>query len=290
MLEANALSKTYRNGFTALHHATFSLEQGVIGLVGPNGAGKSTLLRILATVSQPTQGALRWRGEDVTKKPDLLRRELGYLPQDFNAYPQLTAREFLQYIGAIKGIKGKEGQERIAWALEMVNLAQSADRPIGSFSGGMRQRVGVAQALLNDPSLLIMDEPTVGLDPTERNRFRNLIASLSANRLVILSTHIIADIEATASHVTFLFKGRLLPLASPSELLKKVEGKVWDVLSPENAPPPVGIVASTARRADGRHLRLITNQPPVSAEPQTPTLEDVYVWELEQLTQEGGQR
>ncbi|MDQ3039925.1 MAG: ABC transporter ATP-binding protein, partial [Pseudomonadota bacterium] len=194
----------YKGGHDALANVTLKLERGIVGLLGPNGAGKSTLMRILATLAKPTRGQVQWNGEDIARKPDPLRRTLGYLPQDFGIYPMLSAREFLAYLSAVKGISAKGAAARVDACLEQVGLADVADRRLGEFSGGMRQRVGIAQALLNDPKLLIVDEPTVGLDPEERLRFRHLISDLASDRLVILSTHIVSDIEASASSLAVM--------------------------------------------------------------------------------------
>jgi ABC-type multidrug transport system ATPase subunit len=178
--------------------SNFSLElaPGVLGLLGPSGAGKSTLMRILATITKPTQGKATWNDVDIACAPDGLRAVLGYLPQDFGVYPNLNAWEFLEYVAAIKGLDGTFGKRRIDDRLQLVNLVDAAKRPLGGYSGGMQQRVGIAQALLNDPQLLIVDEPTAGLDPEERVRFRNLLADLSGERIIILSMHIVSDVES----------------------------------------------------------------------------------------------
>lgn len=178
-LSVHAVNQTYRGGHRALQDMSLQLRLGVLGLLGPNGAGKSTLMRILATLTKPTSGTVTWNGHDIAKEPDRLRAVLGYLPQDFGVYDALNAREFLAFLAAVKGIGGKAARTRIEACLEMVGLADTGDRRLGQFSGGMRQRVGIAQALLNDPALLIVDEPTVGLDPDERLRFQHLITDLA---------------------------------------------------------------------------------------------------------------
>src|SRR6516165_8587670 len=190
------VSKTYAGNLQALRSFGLTLRPGVLGLLGPNGAGKSTLMRILATVTRPTRGRVLWNDADVLSSPDPLRTVLGYLPQDFGIYPHLTAFEFLEYLAAVKGLEPSSARRRIDELLSVVNLTDVRDRPLGGFSGGMRQRVGIAQALLNDPQLLIVDEPTAGLNPEERVRFRNLLSELSGERIVILSTHIVSDVEA----------------------------------------------------------------------------------------------
>src|SRR5579859_935756 len=202
------LNKDYRGKPAALRGVNLSLGSGVLGLLGPNGAGKSTLMRILATITRATGGRVLWNGMDIAKNPDSLRGVLGYLPQDFGIYPNLSAIEFLEYLAAVKQIPSRTARQRIAELLELVNLVEAARRPLGGFSGGMRQRVGIAQALLSDPQLLIVDEPTGGLDPEERLRFRNLLSDLGGDRIVILSTHIVSDVEATASSIALIDQGR----------------------------------------------------------------------------------
>ena len=209
-LTVEKLSKRYGRAAQALRDVDLRLEPGVLGLLGPNGAGKSTLMRILATVTRASSGRVLWNDEDIARNPDVLRDVLGYLPQDFGVYPNLNALEFLEYLAAVKGIAASAARKRIGELLELVNLSDAAKRPLGGYSGGMRQRVGIAQALLNDPQLLIVDEPTAGLDPEERVRFRNLLSELSGERIVILSTHIVSDVEAVATSIAILAHGQLL--------------------------------------------------------------------------------
>ena len=218
-LEIEEVSKSYRGGVWALRQFTLSADSGVIGLLGPNGAGKSTLMRILATITKPTKGQVRWDGSDVVKHPESLRPRLGYLPQDFGVYPNLNPVEFLEYLAAVKGLEPRAARRRIDDLIDLVNLTEARKRPLGGFSGGMRQRVGIAQALLNDPRLLIVDEPTAGLDPEERVRFRDLLSELAGDRVVLLSTHIVSDVEAAASSIAIVYRGRLLAHASPEAVL-----------------------------------------------------------------------
>src|SRR5512136_284356 len=227
-LAIDHVGKQYRRDFWGLRNFALELGPGVLGLLGPNGAGKSTLMRVLATITQATEGKVTWNDTDIAHQPDELRQVLGYLPQDFGVYPNLNAIEFLDYLAAIKGLDGRSARQRIDELLQVVNLVDAAKRPLGGYSGGMKQRVGIAQALLNDPQLLIVDEPTAGLDPEERVRFRNLLSDLSSNRIVILSTHIVSDVEATATHIALIRKGRLLLFEPPEALLAAVEGKVWE--------------------------------------------------------------
>jgi len=281
-LSIQSVSKQYRKDFWGLRGFSLELTSGVLGLLGPNGAGKSTLMRILATITDKTEGTVTWNGVDISKHPDELRQVLGYLPQDFGIYPNLNAREFLEYMAAIKGLDAKSAKRRIDELLQHVNLVDAAKRPLGGYSGGMRQRVGIAQALLNDPQLLIVDEPTAGLDPEERVRFRNLIADLSGERIVILSTHIVSDVEATATSIAIINKGQRITHATPESILQAVEGKVWTwVVSSEefSSLKQNHLISNTARRADGVHVRVVADEKPEpSAQSVTANLEDAYLY------------
>src|SRR5579885_931068 len=277
------LGKRYNNQFGGIRDVTLELGAGVLGLLGPNGAGKSTLMRILATITKPTEGTVSWNGSDIVKHPNRLRVEMGYLPQDFGIYPNLTAREFLEYMAAIKGIDGKAARRRIDELLQLVNLMDASKRPMKGFSGGMKQRVGIAQALLNDPALLIVDEPTVGLDPEERVRFRNLLSDLSGERIVLLSTHIVSDVEAVATEIALIDGGRLVDHAAPEELLRAIEGKVWELVVPSAelaAAKERWLISGTVRRGDGVHVRVVSELPPPGARPLPPSLEDAYLFRL----------
>ena len=275
------VSKHYRGGVWGLRDFSLTLGPGVLGLLGPNGAGKSTLMRILATITQATSGTVTWEGVNIARAPDTLRATLGYLPQDFGVYPNLTAVEFLEYLAAIKGLSGPSARRRIPELLELVNLAEAARRPLGGYSGGMKQRVGIAQALLNDPGLLIVDEPTVGLDPEERVRFRNLLSDLSGERIVILSTHIVSDVEATATDIALVHRGRLIHHAAPEALLQAVAGQVWELHVPAADLPAVKqryLVSGTLRRSTGVQVRVVSaERPSAEAAPAEPNLEDAYL-------------
>ncbi len=282
-LVIDRVSKRYRANVLALHGFSLELGPGVLGLLGPNGAGKTTLMSILATITRASEGSVTWNGTDLAANPDALRAVLGYLPQDFGVYPNLNAVEFLEYLAAVKGLDAATARRRIDELLNLVNLADVRKRPLGSYSGGMKQRVGIAQALLNDPQLLIVDEPTAGLDPEERVRFRNLLSELSGERIVILSTHIVSDVEATATDIALISKGTLVAHASPEELLRQVEGKVWEWVVPStelNAAKQRYLVSGTIRRSDGVHVRVLAPQPPNGAQPVAPTLEDAYLYSL----------
>ncbi|HEV1994203.1 MAG TPA: ABC transporter ATP-binding protein [Candidatus Acidoferrum sp.] len=280
-LQVENLSKNYRGGVQALRNVQISLRPGILGLLGPNGAGKSTLMRILATITQPSSGRVLWNDADIARDPDALRNVLGYLPQDFGVYPNLNAIEFLEYLAAVKGISADAAKKRIGELLELVNLGDAAKRPLGGYSGGMRQRAGIAQALLNDPQLLIVDEPTAGLDPEERVRFRNLLSELSGERIVILSTHIVSDVEAVATSIAILAHGQLLAQDSPEGLLASVSGKVWEVVVSSAELPALRqkhLISNTAHRSDGVHARVVANVVPgAGARPLEPSLEDAYL-------------
>lgn len=226
MLQLQDVVKTFGT-LNAVDGVSLELKPGVVGLIGHNGAGKSTLMQMLATLCRPTRGRILLDGEDIVAKPELMRRRLGYLPQDFGVYPHLTALEFLQYFAALKGVRDRQ---RLQQLLELVNLHEQANRAAAGFSGGMRQRLGIAQALLNDPDVLIVDEPTAGLDPEERLRFRHLLGDLGRQRLVIVSTHIVSDVENMASHLAILRQGRLVSYTTPDAVLASAAGKVWTAL------------------------------------------------------------
>lgn len=288
-LTISHLSKQYRRDFWGLRDFDLEVGPGVIGLLGPNGSGKSTLMRMLATITRPTEGTVRWNDTDILKSPDTLRAVLGYLPQDFGIYPNLTGHEFLEYMAAIKGMDGKTARRRIEELLVVVNLVDAAKRPLRGYSGGMKQRVGIAQALLNDPQLLIVDEPTVGLDPAERVRFRNLLSDLAGERIIILSTHIVSDVEATATEIVVINKGRKVQWATPEKLLQLLEGMVWQWVVPAdqlNSLKQTHIVSGTVRHEDGVLVRVVSRSAPApQAQPIPPDLEDVY---LHLVSQNGG--
>jgi ABC-2 type transport system ATP-binding protein len=279
------VSKRYSGSTLALQDFSLELGSGILGLLGPNGAGKTTLMSILATITRPTSGTIRWNGTDLAADPNAIRSVLGYLPQDFGVYPNLNAIEFLEYLAAVKGLDAATSRHRIDELLNLVNLTDARKRPLGGFSGGMRQRIGIAQALLNDPKLLIVDEPTAGLDPEERVRFRNLLSDLSGDRIVILSTHIVSDVEATATDIALISEGKLVAHAAPEALLPAVEGKVWEWVVPSadlQAAKKQYLISNTSRRSDGVHVRLLSSEPPKGTSAVAPTLEDAYLFCLSQ--------
>ena len=276
-----SVTKQYNQQVWGLRDFSLQPEPGVLGLLGPNGAGKSTLMRILATITLPTTGKITWNGVDIVQQPNALRQSLGYLPQDFSVYPNLNAIEFLEYMAAMKSLCPRRARQRIDELLQLVNLTEAARRPLGSYSGGMKQRIGIAQALLNDPQLLIVDEPTVGLDPEERVRFRHLLSEFSGERLVILSTHIVSDVEATATSIAILARGQLIEYGSPEFILKKAEGRVWKWVAPLSELAEIKknhLLSGSIRQGDLTRVRVVADQRPNDhAEPVAPTLEDAYL-------------
>jgi ABC-type multidrug transport system ATPase subunit len=280
-LAIERVSKVYGRKVWALRDFSLEVGSGILGLLGPNGAGKSTLMRILATITRASSGSVAWNGADTARSPDAVRTVLGYLPQDFGIYPNLNAVEFLEYLAAAKGLDKQAARRRIEELLEVVNLVEVRKRPLGGYSGGMKQRLGIAQALLNDPQLLIVDEPTAGLDPEERLRFRNLLSELAGARIVILSTHIVSDVEACASSIALILEGRLLIHDAPEALLRSVEGRVWEWVIPSAELPAVRQrypVSSAIHRSEGVHVRLVSDASPgADALAALPTLEDAYL-------------
>jgi ABC-type multidrug transport system ATPase subunit len=278
MLKIESVSKRFRGGNYGVRDVSLDLKSGVIGLLGPNGAGKTTLMQMIATITRPSAGRILFEGADVTRRPNDVRRKLGYLPQDFGVYENLTAIEFLSYFAALKGITSRP---RIMEMLEHVNLHQSANRAVGGFSGGMKQRLGIAQALINDPALLIVDEPTAGLDPEERVRFRNVLSEIGFGKLVILSTHIVSDIESIATEIAVLKAGALLTVGAPENLLRACAGKVWRaVVSSEEFDQLRTIlrISSAVRKSDGVHIRFVGPEPSLAATAVEPELEDAFLY------------
>lgn len=277
-----SVSKQYPNGVRALTEVSVTIEVGMFGLLGPNGAGKTTLLKTIATLIAPTSGRVTVMGHDVVIKPQKVRRYLGYLPQEFGLYQQLTGWEFLDYVGCLKGLKRR--RQAATEALEAVGLIDVARRRVSTYSGGMKQRLGIAQALLGSPPVLIVDEPTVGLDPAERIRFRNLLAQLAKDRVVILSTHIVGDIERSCDTVGVLRAGRLIFCDCPQRLTQKSQGHVWEVPSDSlvhDGRLEQWQIVSTQHRVDGLTLRVISEQKPhAQALSVESTLEDAYMYLL----------
>ncbi|MCO6492962.1 MAG: ABC transporter ATP-binding protein [Phaeodactylibacter sp.] len=228
-LTINHLSKTYSNGVQALRDVTFSIPTGMFGLLGPNGAGKSTLMRIIATLQDADSGSVRLGDIDVLKQKDETRRILGYLPQEFGVYPKVSAQAMLDHIAMLKGVASRgERKELVGALLQRVNLYEHRKKAVSSFSGGMRQRFGIAQSLIGNPRLVIVDEPTAGLDPGERNRFYNLLSEIGENVIVILSTHIVQDVKELCTNMAIINKGELLYTGAPDDALESIDGRVWE--------------------------------------------------------------
>lgn len=273
------LGKDFRKKPCALDDLTLDLPSGMIGLVGPNGAGKTTLMRILCGIVAPTRGRVLADGRDLSdaRTRRALKQTLGYLPQDIEPYPNLTPLEFLDYMGVLKGMgDARERRRQAGGLLERVGLADVARRRIGGFSGGMRRRVGIAQALMGSPRLLVVDEPTAGLDPEERMRFRALLASLGGERTVVLSTHILDDVAQTCPYVCVLRGGRLRYDGATSGLVDAARGRTW-ITPPLPAPPAGAVVANAAAAPEGTRYRVVADVPPAGAQPAEPTLEDGYL-------------
>jgi ABC-2 type transport system ATP-binding protein len=294
VIEIKQLTKVYNKGakaVTALKNVDLRISAGMFGLLGPNGAGKTTLMRILAGIVNPSSGSVRVDEHDLTTErgKEAVKATLGYLPQELGLYPDLTARQFVDYMAILKGMDDLGvRQERVSQSLDMVGLTEAADRKLKGFSGGMKRRVGIAQALVNDPRMLIVDEPTAGLDPEERIRFRNLLVDLASDRVVILSTHIVEDIGQTCRDLAVLMRGRIVFRGAPISLMQAAQGKVWTVTTTSAHRPENGLtVISMLHLAEGMQYRLVGTHPAEYPGAQTvqPSLEDGYVW----LMKEGGQ-
>ncbi len=281
-IEIGRLNKVYRGGIHALNDVDLTIPSGMFGLLGPNGAGKTTLMRILAGILRPTSGDL-YIGEydgNMEKGRMAIKRVLGYLPQELGVYPDLSAREFLDYIGILKGMDDRKiRQKRVGELLEVVSLTNVANRKLKTFSGGMKRRIGIAQALLNNPKLLIVDEPTAGLDPEERIRFRNLLSELAGDRTVLLSTHIVEDIAQTCRNLAIMNNGYVIFQGTTADLTLEARGKVWTVTTTGSKPQGDFTVVSTMHMGDSVQYRLVGElASPNGAVPTEPSLEDSYVW------------
>lgn len=280
-LTLERLSKRYQEKW-AVRDFSLRVEPGVYGLLGPNGSGKSTLMRMLVDVLRPTGGRVLLDGRDISLMGNDYRDKLGYLPQNFGVYKNFTAHRFLLYLAALKGIERKKAESKIDELLEFVNLADMKNKKIKTFSGGMKQRLGIAQALLNDPHILVLDEPTAGLDPNERIRFRNLIAEISSDRIILLSTHIVSDIEFVAKEIVVMKKGALLQAASYNTLAREMAGKVWRAHIQEAdlaAMKRRYSIGNIFRLSDGLDVRLVSDEQPLpGAVSVKPGLEDYYLY------------
>jgi ABC-type multidrug transport system ATPase subunit len=281
-IRLQGLKKVYGGRVEALKSVDLTIPTGMFGLLGPNGAGKTTLMRILAGILKPTAGTARVGEHDLSTEAgrQAVKHSLGYLPQELGLYPDLTAREFLDYVGILKGLEDKRSRRRrVAELLEVAGLSAAADRKLKGFSGGMKRRVGIAQALLGDPELLIVDEPTAGLDPEERIRFRNLLSELAGDRTVLLSTHIVEDVAQTSRNLAVMAGGRVLFQGTTAELIEAARDRVFTVET--GGPKPDGglDVVSTLHLGDSVRYRVVGEPPPgLEAVPAEPGLEDGYVW------------
>ena len=282
MISLKKLTKVYDNGFTALQDINLEIGTGMFGLLGPNGAGKTTLMRIMAGLLRPTSGQIVIGGYNATTEQgrQSIKEMLGYLPQDFGLYPDLTAWQFLDYVGHLKGIDNRQIRHRqIEELLDLVRLTKEADRKLKAFSGGMRRRVGIAQTLLGNPKLLIVDEPTVGLDPEERVHFRNMLTEAAHRCTVILSTHVIEDISHSCNDLAIIEKGTVLFRGSPMDLIREVRGNTWIIRTNSELSDSGLTVTSTVHLQDTIQYRVLgTPDAHYAAIPAEPGLEDGYIW------------
>jgi ABC-2 type transport system ATP-binding protein len=279
VLSLRGLTKTYAGGVRALDGIDLDVPKGLFGLLGPNGAGKSSLMRTIATLQDPDSGAVTFDGVDVLRDKTSLRRQLGYLPQSFGSYPRVSAQAMLEHFAALKGIHGPVRKTAVRQLLERVNLWDVRGRSVDKFSGGMRQRFGIAQALLGDPALIIVDEPTAGLDPAERRRFQNLLAEVGEDVVVILSTHIVEDVAALCPRVAIMAKARILKVGEPRLLAAELEGHLWSALMDKAEAVRLREtyhVVSMRIAAGLTEVRVRADSAPAGMTPATPTLEDVY--------------
>jgi ABC-type multidrug transport system ATPase subunit len=280
-LQINSLSKRYPNGTQALQDVSLTIPQGMFGLLGPNGAGKSTLMRTLATLQEADSGTARLDGIDVLRDKDAVRKLLGYLPQEFGLYPKVTAEALLSHFASLKGIENAgERRDVVNGLLRQTNLWDHRNKPLGSYSGGMKQRFGIAQALLGNPRLIIVDEPTAGLDPEERVRFHNLLSAIGENIIVILSTHIVSDVSDLCRHMAIIHQGRVHAAGEPTALVNALNGKVWRkaIDRSEVAEHQQRFRVISMRLFGGRNVLHVWHDelPGEGFEPVVPDLEDLY--------------
>jgi len=280
-LVIETLSKTYPNGVQALKNVSLKVPSGMFGLLGPNGAGKSTLMRTIATLQEPDSGSIRLGAIDVLKEKDAVRRTLGYLPQEFGVYPKVSALEMLNHFAVLKGIvNARERKETVEAILQRTNLYDVRRRKLGTFSGGMKQRFGIAQALLGNPTLIIVDEPTAGLDPAERLRFNNMLSEIGENVVVILSTHIVEDVSDLCSRMAIIAGGQLLLTGDPQQTIDSLRGRVWKkIVEREHLPAyeKDWVIISTRLVAGRTAIHVVApDRPDTSFQEVPPNLEDVY--------------
>lgn len=284
-LQAQGLTKTYAGGLRALSGVDLRVPGGMYGLLGPNGAGKSTLMRTLATLQRPDAGSFSLDGVDGLADPDGLRQRLGYLPQQIGAYPGVTGRSLLRRFAALKGRSDRTEREReVDRRLARVNLSDAADREVSTYSGGMLRRFGIALALLGQPRLLIVDEPTAGLDPAERNRFHQVLADVAADAVVLLSTHIVEDVENLCSRLSVMNAGAIVAEGTPDELRAPLEGMLWTTLVPRDEALPDDALRMTAAPGGTRVVVRASAKPSEAYEPHVPRLEDAYYHALQAVS------
>jgi len=279
MLNLTGISKTYPGGAHAMQDINLDVPRGMFGLLGPNGAGKSSLMRTIATLQQPDRGSITFNGIDILKDKTALRRILGYLPQEFGAYPRTSALAMFKHLAALKGIHGRQQKDVVENLLVKTNLWDARTKSIDKFSGGMKQRYGIAQALLGNPELLIVDEPTAGLDPAERRRFLNLLTEVGEGTVVILSTHIVDDVSEICSHVAIMGRGRILKVGEPSQMIREMDGKLWTQMVRREEIVEIRArhtVLSTRLKAGSIEIRALSDAQPEGMRPAAPELEDVY--------------
>jgi ABC-2 type transport system ATP-binding protein len=279
MLNLTGISKTYPGGARAMQDIHLNVPRGMFGLLGPNGAGKSTLMRTIATLQQPDCGSITFNGIDILQDKTSLRRTLGYLPQEFGAYPRTSALAMLNHLAALKGIHGNQQQQVVQNLLVKTNLWDARNKSVDKFSSGMKQRFGIAQALLGNPALLIVDEPTAGLDPAERRRFLNVIAEVGEETIVILSTHIVDDVEELCSQVAIMGRGRILKMGEPLQMIREMNGKLWTQVVKREEVAEIRArhnALSTRLKAGSIEIRVLSDTQPEGMRPAAPELEDVY--------------
>ena len=275
------LTKTYPNGVKALNGINLEITNGMFGLLGANGAGKSSLMRTIASLQEPTTGSISFNNTDIVQNPDEIRKQLGYLPQEFGVYPKISAEKLLNHMAILKGIiNNKERKEQVTALLQQVNLYQHRKKSVYTFSGGMRQRFGIAQALLANPQLIIVDEPTAGLDPEESNRFLNLLSEIGENVIVLLSTHIVEDVRNLCPKMAILSNGQIISEGNPRELVASIDGKIWTRIIPKSdldIYKKAFDVISTKLVSGETQIRVVSEEKPeASFETITPNLEDFY--------------
>lgn len=287
-LKISNLSKTYGNGVKALDDLSLEIGSGMFGLLGPNGAGKSTLMRTIATLQAPDTGSIRFDEIDVIEEPLRLRQELGYLPQNFGVYPKTSAEDLLSYFCILKGVADKSQQKQVInHVLDLTNLSDVRNKNVDGFSGGMKQRFGIAQLLLNNPSLIIVDEPTAGLDPAERNRFLNVLREIATNNVIIFSTHIVDDVKDLCHEMAVINQGKILLKNSPDAAISELDGKVWSINcrheEKEDFESKYTVLSTSFNSDNSLRVRVYADQSPGEGfEIESSTLEDVYFMSLKQ--------